>query len=1460
MRQIENNLTTEVNQRFTNISTRFISNAYELLHKIGEGGFGVVYKAVYKRTGQPVAIKFLHISQEKDTGQQARQLARFERESNIVSQLSHAHIVRLLDKGVMDDTTVFSVFEFVEGTSLSDHIKQHGALSINETYDIMLQVLDAIVYAHSQGIIHRDVKPSNIMLNHSGAKLHAKLLDFGISTLTLGQQPEDYRAITITQESLGTPTYCSPEQLRGELTTFSTDLYMWGLVFIECLTGAPAVPGSSVAEIYHQHLNDVPIKIPAPLLDHPLGALLEKTLRKNPKDRIDDAQVLFDDLSSLLVNNLVGKLLPDSSNATNLNSLENTGASNTATLLLRTDDPNFIPSVTTQSIERRYMTVLSLTIDVRHTDRYDAAESDVVEALFQSTQNQYIDVARRYGGFHVGNLSNQSVFYFGYPVGSDHDARLAARTALEILSLSKRQASYLTKKHSCTFETNCGIHSGIMLKRSNQVPEGFTSHTATQMAQAATNRQILCSADTQAILAPYYNFTENRHAEKNNGAQRHTELTSERVIEAFGFIRGTRNAYPLVGRQTELNQIRASITRPEQYAPEDKARHNTNNTRDTNQAVYIHGEAGVGKSRLIQELRRHESTRSQKIFQCLPEHQNNALYPVLTIVKHHLTQNKLETSNEYHHLVDTLVDAEFTGSKDEITTLLAIWLNLPDIDNKNLSSLSPAAQKELLFEGLAYLLHENTTLHPLYIFEDVHWADNTTLEFIATLLNSAQQTEQQQSEQTATQIEEDLRSDNLSSDNLSSDDLKSTSEYKDESKDKSKDESNAEDSDWPSIVITSRNELPAQLNDSSIYPIALAPLDQAATEAFISELFEGADISDAVKNVLLERTDGIPLFIEELATAMRRNNTVRVQNNTVDFTDPDNVDQIPSSLRESIQSKIDHLVYAKDTLQLASSFGRQFSYNLLVAASPYSELQVQNDLDELINNQVIIQQRHVDGDRYLFKHALVRDAGYDSIDTQARPAIHGLIADAIQEHADISDRFVATELAQHYEKAGAHEQACQWYNQAATAAKDTFAIDDAIHLYQAALTNVRRAQINQPLLNAAATDDQHESHNSNTSEALTLKLKDILDGLAACLSRDGQHENARTYLEELNSLLEIDKQYEWLASSLVALGKTYEVIHQHNDALQYYEQALAVLEKAPHSEEPDKSSWWKIWLEVKSAILYVHYWLGHTNEMKMVFSEVEPVIQVIGDSKKIAKYYDDKIHIQLRDKSYKLTLNDLDIARKSVKYAQKCNDKEILSNALFVLGFSLNLCNEYLEAEKILHTALNLAEERQDKILQTRCCTYISVTYRLLNDVELTKNFAEKALILARETKMDDYIAVALANLAWTYFTKTEYQRSTNYLTQCLIQWHDVTTRLEYPFLWLSHLSAIALCGLDDNFANKYMHQVPDFAATLLDPRQSPLPPAIERLLMQLVDNVNVSQRATLINRLTKTAAEHRLL
>jgi TOMM system kinase/cyclase fusion protein len=1358
----------------------FDSEDYELKHKIGQGGFSSVFKAIHKKTSQTVAIKFLQLTTQSDPKYRQQQLSRFERESNLVGQLSHPHIVRLLDKGGIEDTSVYSVFEYVEGVSLSDYIKQEGALSVEETHSIMLQILDALVHAHQQGIIHRDIKPSNIMLSRTGAKHHVKLLDFGISTITLGQRTKDYLALTTNQGPIGTPTYCAPEQLRGELTTFSSDIYMWGLVFIECLTGVPAITGASVAEVYHKHLNDMPITIPAPLHSHPLGQLLQRSLRKNASERINSAQTLYNELSELVLTNLVGRFLPVTTQTQN----------NDVTLELRQDDPNYLPVTSTQSAERKQITTLSLRIQVKDID-HSAIETEIIETIFQSIRRQFIDVAQRYDGFHVGNLSGFCVFYFGYPIASDHDARLAARTALEIISLTKKQQPYINARHGCEFELNIGIHTGILLKHGNTVPDGFASHRASDLALQAQKNSILCSLDTKIILDNYYQFAEqqlskHQHSKHKSTQQDHAQLIAERTIEAFGFIRGMRNTYPLIGRDTELVTLR--------HALENVSSH---------KIIHLHGEAGIGKSRLMHEFRQLESRRVHRIFQALPEHQNNALFPILSAIKHLLTSLFDQQQSQGEQLTELIEKGNLLGPTTEITTLLAAWLNINDIENRQLSSLEPAVQKSLLFEGLTYILthylDQNTqrsqSVGHVYIFEDIHWADATTLEFIAYL----------------------VKQDKIQS-----------------------------------IITTSRQSAPIAFAKNSFTSIQLEQLTEVATEEFIHTLFENVKISSRVMTLLVTRTDGIPLFIEELVSMLKRRNLVQLTQDTIDFVDPQNIDDIPSSLRESIQNKIDGLIYAKDTLQLAAALGRQFDYNLLIATSHFSELQVQNDVSELIDNQLIIQQRHVDGDRYLFKHALVRDTGYDSIEKKARLELHERIAESILNTTKVVDRFIASDLAQHYEKAQQYHKASQYYYQAANEAETTFAVDDAIHLYQSALQCYRKidSQPNQEMQKEERVKEQTQQD----------QLKPILKGLAGCLARDGQHDNARQTLQELIGLLEQTNDYETLASAHIALGKTYEVVHQHDDALKLYQAAHASLLKAPHSDKPEKSDWWKTWLEIKSAVLYVHYWLATPSEMSLIIEEIEPVIEKIADKRQLAKYYDDKLHVQFRKKRYLLNEKDIIIAKQAVNAASQCEDSFLHAHSLFALGFTLMCAGEYEESPYNMLLALKLAEQHQDKILQTRCCAYLSVNYRLMLDINISRKFSKRLLKLADETNMDDYSAISLANLSWSYFAEDNHSLSSKYLENSLCKWNNISSRFEFPFLWLSHLQAIALCDVNSDFAMKHMHQVPNFATTLLDSRQMPLPQAIGQLLLKLSDVSNLFQRADLIEKLAKTAAEHRLL
>ncbi|TMP28424.1 TOMM system kinase/cyclase fusion protein [Pseudoalteromonas rubra] len=962
------------------IQDRFQSTQYELIHKIGEGGFGKVYKAKNKNTDQVVAIKFLALEPHLDEAKKHRYVERFKRETSLSSQLQHPHIVRLLDKGQVDENLLYGVFEYVEGQSLREHLIQEGALDAVDATDIMLQVLDALIHAHQKGIVHRDIKPANIMLTQAGAKTYAKILDFGIGTLSQESRHQDFATLTLTQETLGTPSYSAPEQLRGEPASAKTDIYVWGLVFLECLTGLPAVTGSSIASIYHKQLSDVHIPLPSALLGHPLSGLLRRVLQKNATERVISGEEAFTELNSMNVSNLVGVLAD----------VQAQHGYDDATVVLRTDDPSHPGQQDyTTLTERKQITVMALRLSAKMLDE-NAKDLDVIDTLFKSQRNTCIDIATRFGAYHVGNLADTALFYFGYPIASDNDTRLSARTALDVISELGKRNALMQEAHGVQLNAHIGLHSGIFVTYANAVPEGHIANTAMQLARHAGERQILCTAESRAILEPYseFDYFDNMQLGMAFEQQAIYNLKGEKRVEAFGFMRGTRHHHKLIGRQSELDKTLSII----------------NNEQQTTRVAHIYGEAGIGKSRLLQEIRANAGKYQHLVAQCLPEHQNNALYPVLTLVRYLFNTSNLSNTEVIDLFVSLLNEQDSTLNTETILPILLVWLNIELPEDMQPSSLAPDAQKELLFKGLSALLlsHKfSLSNHKLYIIEDIHWADSTTLEFIHHFAANL--------------------------------------------------------SDGSVLISTSRQPKPDSLHDLTLLELELHKLTAKATEDFIEQLFEGKAVSKNVRDILVSRTDGIPLFIEELVDMLKQKALVSEQSGEVNFVSPDKLDQVPSSLRESLQQKLDSLVHAKETAQLAATIGREFEYDLLVAASSLSEDQIQNDLNELIEKDLIIQQRRVENDSYIFKHALVRDAAYGSMSTQVSKENHTKLAATIERLRDVSNSSVISILVIHFSAAEDFLNASKYARQAANILMNRSAYVNALHFAETAYELMEKA-------------------------------------------------------------------------------------------------------------------------------------------------------------------------------------------------------------------------------------------------------------------------------------------------------------------------------------------------------------------------------------------------------------------
>src|SRR5262249_7242827 len=196
------------------------------------------------------------------------------------AELSHPNIVRLMDSGESPDGLLYAVFELVPGKTLKDILADEVKLPPREAVRLMTQVLDALACAHAHGVVHRDLKPENIMVTRTGAQPKAMVLDFGLGGLARDVQDWSLPRLTATQELLGTPGYAAPEQLRGEPPSTRSDLYSWGLIFLECLTGEPAVSGASVQEVILKQLGPEPVRIPPSIRNGRLRRLLQRVATK----------------------------------------------------------------------------------------------------------------------------------------------------------------------------------------------------------------------------------------------------------------------------------------------------------------------------------------------------------------------------------------------------------------------------------------------------------------------------------------------------------------------------------------------------------------------------------------------------------------------------------------------------------------------------------------------------------------------------------------------------------------------------------------------------------------------------------------------------------------------------------------------------------------------------------------------------------------------------------------------------------------------------------------------------------------------------------------------------------------------------------------------------------------------------------------------------------------------------
>jgi TOMM system kinase/cyclase fusion protein len=907
---------------------RVLSGRYRIEVHLGSGGFGDVFRAIQEKTGQPVAIKLLRPRYGRGAPSLDRQLARFRREMRVCAELHHAHIVRLIDSGETDGGLLFSVFEYVPGTTLAELLREKGALTARGTIELMSQVLDALICAHGKGIIHRDLKPNNIMVSTTGSRPQTTVLDFGISAFREGMLIDDFKSLTVTREVLGTPSYAAPEQLRGENASIKSDLYAWGLVFVECLLGRRVFDGPSSLEIAYRQLAADPVPLPERLERHWLGTLLRWVLEKDVARRAGDGALL---LERLLEKRPMGDLvdaqgyvvLGEPGEAERLRSAPQTGPRTNA------------PTGSLQG-ERRQITALCCNIALAPSAARSSPEQ--LDQVLRDTLASCLGIATGFGGYPTSNLGGQVLIYFGFPKASDTDARRSAIVALEIAHKLRRQAG---DSEQAPVQIQIGIHTGIITTvgldgRSGSPGIGVTPTRAVQLAAMAPTNGILVSDDTFKYLASAF---ELRSYNTPLGGAAYLLVAESRAESAAVGLPST----PFVGRERELNALEAAW---------DEAQAGAGNT------VLVLGEAGIGKSRLAREMRARLHSRGAGWIEarCLPENQISALRPITDLLVHELNLASTQPAENARRLQSSLLELGFSNA--EAMSLLCVWLGLPLPEPHQPVASSPQKQKAMLLELLAQLLSALAeSKSAAILIEDLHWADPTTRELVDLLAERVR-------------------------------------------------------GHRALLILTQRPDNASPEHDGTLM-LQLGSLERPEVEKIVEALMSGRQLPGKLVSDVVERADGVPLFVEEIVHFLEDAEVLR-------GTASGNLGkaEVPAKLRDLLTGRLDRLGPAKETAHIAAAIGREFDYRLLAAVVTADESTLLADLETMLSADLIVRRRHVDNPVYMFRHALIRDAAYESLLQDAQQQLHKKIADTLStKFAEVAETQPEL-LASHYERAG----------------------------------------------------------------------------------------------------------------------------------------------------------------------------------------------------------------------------------------------------------------------------------------------------------------------------------------------------------------------------------------------------------------------------------------------------------
>ncbi|WNG43008.1 protein kinase [Archangium minus] len=885
---------------------------FEILAPMGRGGMGQVFRARDETLRREVALKFLL----PRPGFEELALA----EARAVARLDHENIVRIFDVAEWSrtpgqDRVPFLVMECLEGESLAALLGRERP-TLWRALEMLEAIASGLAHAHARGIVHRDLKPGNVFLTREGT---VKLLDFGLSYLAVEPVGSELQPIG------GTPAYMAPEQWRGEVQDARTDIWAAGVVLYEMLTGEPPFQAATMAELREQVTSSEPaplVRMRHPEVPRQVEVLLATALAKEPARRFSSALELREELRELR-----GRLF-------------NTGSSGR-----QGRGPTAEP-------QRRQVTLVSYQLGglAEGGAPLDAEDVGELELAFHEACVEFIE---RHGGSVALSMGGDVLACFGWNQAREDDSERAVRAALqltrELRGMLQRRLPHLSLSGLLV---RSGVHTELMAVGARL--QGDAPNVATWLARrAGPGGGVVVSDSTWKLVRGAF-LSEPLGSQSFEGLSGSVRLEVHRVVgerERASRFERTHEAgrlSPLVGRERELGLL---LKRWEQAR------------RGQGSVVLVSGEAGIGKSRLIEALCERAAESSSLIrVQCWSRFSTHALHPIIELLQaavgirpEDAPALRLEKLQERMRQL---------GMPQEDAHLLALLLSLPVPKDSPVLQLTPERLRERTFASLGcFLLRCPCEVPPkLLVIEDLHWADSSLLELLGYILERV-------------------------------------------------------GSEGVLIVLSARPEFqPDWPRRFEFHRLALERLPAEAAAALAREVAGERELPEETVQALVERTDGVPLFIEEMTRMVLEGGAAA---------------SIPLTLHELLLARLDMLPSRQKALaQVCAVLGRDFSHALLAAVSEREEALLQRELSELMEAGLLQEQVGEDERAYQFRHALLQEAAYQSLSRSARRRHHRRVARVLEEHfPEVVDKRPEV-LAHHLTEAGEHARALDLWTQA----------------------------------------------------------------------------------------------------------------------------------------------------------------------------------------------------------------------------------------------------------------------------------------------------------------------------------------------------------------------------------------------------------------------------------------------